>query len=206
MTFEFETTWPGTELGAYRHCGGTYDFYPYQSVPILDAARFTGDFEWLPVHGAFDPGKAALLADLDRQLAAQASPCHETSFATIPTLRCPKRWKQCRGLVAIRLYRSSPSPARWNRERSWSGSLTTNKTVSPGICICANPVKPLWCMPMASNSRLTMKGRRPISDLACFRRILLHATLRISARSSGVHHRSSSSPTAFGSKIESYEP
>ena len=69
MTVAFEATWPGTELGTYRPCGGTYERYPYSSVPILDASRFAGAFDWLPDPGTIDPAQVALLADLDQQLA-----------------------------------------------------------------------------------------------------------------------------------------
>lgn len=70
MAVEFEATWCGTELGDYRPCGGTYEYYPYHTLPILDASRFTGAFDWIPMHGMVAPGQVALLADLDRQLAA----------------------------------------------------------------------------------------------------------------------------------------
>ena len=70
MTIEFEATWPGTKLGEYRACGGTYEHYPYNSLPILDDSQFTGNFDWLSDHGAVDPAQSACIADLDRQLGA----------------------------------------------------------------------------------------------------------------------------------------
>jgi hypothetical protein len=70
MTVEFEATWPGIELGDYRACGGTYEDYPYSSLPILDNSQFTGHFDWLPDHGGVDPAQSACIAELDRQLGA----------------------------------------------------------------------------------------------------------------------------------------
>ncbi|MFF2629850.1 hypothetical protein ACFVUN_29305 [Kitasatospora griseola] len=47
MTVRFPAEWCNTDLGEYRECAGTYERYPYDSVPPLDPARFTGSFDWL---------------------------------------------------------------------------------------------------------------------------------------------------------------
>jgi hypothetical protein len=70
MPVEFQATWCGTGLGAYRPCPHTYERYPYSSVPILDDARFTGVFDWIHAPDTIDPVKVARVEDLNRQLAA----------------------------------------------------------------------------------------------------------------------------------------
>ncbi|MFC8244521.1 hypothetical protein [Streptomyces chartreusis] len=47
MSVSFEASWCGSGLGGYRPCPYTYDNYPYDSLPPLDAERFKGTFEWL---------------------------------------------------------------------------------------------------------------------------------------------------------------
>jgi hypothetical protein len=54
---EFEKSWLGADLGHYRPCDGTYQLYPYDSLPPLDEAQFTGAFDWLR------PDSPALTAD-----------------------------------------------------------------------------------------------------------------------------------------------
>jgi hypothetical protein len=70
MTVDFEAMWCGTNLGDYRPCSSTYERYPYSSIPILDASRFTGSFEWIVAHGTIDAAKVASMEALSRQLAA----------------------------------------------------------------------------------------------------------------------------------------
>jgi hypothetical protein len=43
----FDSAWCGTDLGEYRPCPSTYGYYPYESLPPVDSAAFTGDFAWL---------------------------------------------------------------------------------------------------------------------------------------------------------------
>lgn len=44
MHSPFASAWWSFDLGEYRPCDGTYRIYPYDSVPPLDEALFTGDF------------------------------------------------------------------------------------------------------------------------------------------------------------------
>ncbi|MEU3492968.1 hypothetical protein [Kitasatospora cineracea] len=71
MTVRFEAEWCHHELGPYRDCAATYERYPFDTLPPLDPAGFTGAFDWLgglsgePVP---DTG-AAELAELERAVA-----------------------------------------------------------------------------------------------------------------------------------------
>ncbi|GAA3221888.1 hypothetical protein [Actinocorallia longicatena] len=60
MSLRFPATWYATDLGIHRPCHGTYERYPYESLPRLDASMFTGSFSWFG-----DPGPV-----LDEQVAA----------------------------------------------------------------------------------------------------------------------------------------
>lgn len=66
----FEAGWCASDLGEHRPCRYTYEYYPYESLPPLDSARFTGDFAWLGGPGAASPERSAALAGLDGALAA----------------------------------------------------------------------------------------------------------------------------------------
>ncbi|MFC8720799.1 hypothetical protein [Kitasatospora sp. NPDC057198] len=70
MTVHFEASWCNTGLDPYRDCAATYERYPYDSVPPLDAALFTGAFDWLGGPSGEPSGRAAELADLERAVAA----------------------------------------------------------------------------------------------------------------------------------------
>ncbi|MGW4378771.1 hypothetical protein [Kitasatospora sp. NPDC004531] len=59
MTVRFPAEWCNTDLGEYRDCAATYEWYPYDSVPPLDSARFTGSFDWL----GGPSGRSSALAD-----------------------------------------------------------------------------------------------------------------------------------------------
>ncbi|CAL9613913.1 hypothetical protein SUDANB120_05707 [Streptomyces sp. enrichment culture] len=67
----FAVAWCGTDLGAYRACEGTYECYPYESLPPLDPALYTGEFEWLGGVGVDEPGRAARVAGIGELLAAE---------------------------------------------------------------------------------------------------------------------------------------
>ncbi|WP_251055943.1 hypothetical protein [Streptomyces sp. ISL-94] len=43
----FTTGWCATDLGRFRPCGYTYEVYPLDSLPPLDAAQLDGGFGWL---------------------------------------------------------------------------------------------------------------------------------------------------------------
>lgn len=49
--------WWGTDLGSHRPCSGTYQLYPYESLPPLDESELRGEFQWLR------PDSPALSAD-----------------------------------------------------------------------------------------------------------------------------------------------
>ncbi|MFJ2024979.1 hypothetical protein ACIODW_14415 [Streptomyces sp. NPDC087897] len=66
----FDTSWCATDLGAYRPCRFTYAYYPYESLPPLDSAQYTGAFAWLG--GLTEPAPDRLAA-LDRLAAALAA-------------------------------------------------------------------------------------------------------------------------------------
>lgn len=48
---DFPRAWFGTDIGEYRPCRGTYEYYPYSSLPPLDGVRLSGRFEWLGTPG-----------------------------------------------------------------------------------------------------------------------------------------------------------
>lgn len=65
----FSTGWCATDLGRFRPCDSTYEFYPLDSLPPLDAVGLDGGFEWLG-DGSTGPSEhAAHLAALERELA-----------------------------------------------------------------------------------------------------------------------------------------
>ncbi|MEV8097146.1 hypothetical protein [Kitasatospora sp. NPDC085879] len=66
----FEAAWCATDLGEYRACAGTYERYPYDSLPPLDPDRYTGAFEWLGEAGDPVPDEVAALDRLAADLAA----------------------------------------------------------------------------------------------------------------------------------------
>ena len=43
----FQYGWWSFDLGKYRPCDGTYCFYPYESLPPIPEAQFSGKLEWL---------------------------------------------------------------------------------------------------------------------------------------------------------------
>jgi hypothetical protein len=66
----FGAAWCATDLGEYRACRGTYERYPYASLPPLDSSQFTGAFQWLGNVGDLLPEQAAKLTDLTTDLMA----------------------------------------------------------------------------------------------------------------------------------------
>jgi hypothetical protein len=81
---EFQALWCATDLGAYRPCGGTYQWYPHDSLPPLPAGRLDGGFGWLGGPGAALPEPSALLARVQERLAAAglALPADFVAFQT----------------------------------------------------------------------------------------------------------------------------
>ena len=67
----FGTGWYATDLGDYRPCQYTYQGYDYDTLPALDATRFTGAFRWLGDPGEVVPGQVAQLREVQESLAAQ---------------------------------------------------------------------------------------------------------------------------------------
>lgn len=65
----FQPLWAGTDLGEFRPSRGTYELYPYESLPQLPEDRFTSSFDWLG-----EPGEpvAELAARTDQISAALA--------------------------------------------------------------------------------------------------------------------------------------
>ncbi|MFE9094112.1 hypothetical protein [Streptomyces sp. NPDC007264] len=66
----FQAAWYATDLGRFRPCRGTYEVYPYESIPPLDPGRFTGSFDWLGGVGDLDPEQADRLGRLAESLSA----------------------------------------------------------------------------------------------------------------------------------------
>jgi hypothetical protein len=64
----FSAAWCATDLGEYRGCRFTYERYPYQSLPPLDSAQFTGAFQWLGEAGDLLPEQVTKLAGLSGDL------------------------------------------------------------------------------------------------------------------------------------------
>lgn len=63
----FPKGWWGCDLGSYRACDGTYQLYPYDSLPAPEESLFHGEFQWLvgtsDEHAApADPAPLAALA------------------------------------------------------------------------------------------------------------------------------------------------
>ncbi|WP_203965132.1 hypothetical protein [Actinocatenispora thailandica] len=66
----FSPGWCATGLGEYRPCRYTYQRYPYESLPPLDSAEFTGTFRWL---GGLGEPVAEQVTVLDRVSASLAA-------------------------------------------------------------------------------------------------------------------------------------
>ncbi len=89
MTVDFRTTWCATDLGDHRPCRFTYERYPYDSLPVLDASRLTGAFQWLGDPGGTAQGQAEKLHEVDLRLAAEglSLPQDFVTFCTSSNLR-----------------------------------------------------------------------------------------------------------------------
>jgi hypothetical protein len=48
---DFPRAWFGTDIGEYRPCAGTYEYYAFASLPPLDGVELSGRFEWLGAPG-----------------------------------------------------------------------------------------------------------------------------------------------------------
>ncbi|MGW1269072.1 hypothetical protein [Streptomyces sp. NPDC002491] len=67
----FDSAWCATDLGGYRPCRYTYEYYSYESLPHLDSTEFTGAFQRLGGTGETVPEQVAALDRLAENLAAQ---------------------------------------------------------------------------------------------------------------------------------------
>ncbi len=67
----FDSAWCATDLGAYRPCRYTYEYYPYESLPPVDSTGFTGVFQWLGGTGEPVPERVTALDRLAENLAAE---------------------------------------------------------------------------------------------------------------------------------------
>jgi hypothetical protein len=65
----FRGTWCASDLGTYRPCQYTYERYPIDSIPPVDAAAFTGDYAWFGDTGDVLPDRTAEMGRLNSQLA-----------------------------------------------------------------------------------------------------------------------------------------
>jgi hypothetical protein len=66
----FPASWCSWELEGYRPAEYMWERYPYDTVPPLDPARFTGRFDWFDESQWPDPDGQALVAELNRALGA----------------------------------------------------------------------------------------------------------------------------------------
>jgi hypothetical protein len=56
QSLPFAYGWWSFDLGQYRPCDGTYCYYPYDSLPPIPEAQFTGSLQWLEqADGADEP-------------------------------------------------------------------------------------------------------------------------------------------------------
>jgi hypothetical protein len=55
----FQTGWWSFDLGKYRPCDGTYCYYAYNSIPLVDMSQFQGTFDWLKPLAGGNPGAYA---------------------------------------------------------------------------------------------------------------------------------------------------
>jgi hypothetical protein len=67
----FDSAWCATDLGEYRPCRSTYEYYPCESLPPLDSTEFTGAFQWLGGTGEPVPDRVTALNRLAENLAAK---------------------------------------------------------------------------------------------------------------------------------------
>lgn len=68
MKSPFASGWWSFDLGKYRRCSGTYQLYPYTSLPPLDAALLRGEFQWLGEGSAPEKREApAVVAEAAKQ-------------------------------------------------------------------------------------------------------------------------------------------
>ncbi|NXY97213.1 hypothetical protein HYE82_23120 [Streptomyces sp. BR123] len=67
----FDSAWCATDLGEYRPCHDTYEYYPYESLPPLDPAEFTGGFQRLGGTGEPVPEQVTALHRLAEDLEAK---------------------------------------------------------------------------------------------------------------------------------------
>src|SRR5687767_12630394 len=88
MQSPFEQGWWSFDLGEYRPCNSTYAPYPYDSLPPLDEALFTGEFGWLAPSGrAGRPARnMTALAEAAAKLGVQL-PAALVRFMSDPGLR-----------------------------------------------------------------------------------------------------------------------
>jgi hypothetical protein len=83
----FKSAWWSFDLGKYRPCSGTYQRYAAESVPPVDARRFTGDFAWLrPARGRAGAARTpAFIAAASQR--GVALPAALVRFMSEPALR-----------------------------------------------------------------------------------------------------------------------
>ncbi|MEV7149255.1 hypothetical protein AB0O05_22485 [Streptomyces sp. NPDC093084] len=68
---EFDSAWCATDLGEYRTCRHTYEYYRYKSLPPIDSTQFTGTFQWLGGTGEPVPEQVTELGRLAEDLSAK---------------------------------------------------------------------------------------------------------------------------------------
>jgi hypothetical protein len=86
---DFSAAWCATDLGEYRACHGTYEWYPYESLPPLAPSCCTGAFQWVGGVGELLAENVAKLKDLATDLMASGLvlPQDFVTFQTRSNLR-----------------------------------------------------------------------------------------------------------------------
>lgn len=67
----FDSAWCATDLGEYRTCRHTYEYYAYESLPPVDSTQFTGAFQWLGDAGEPLPEQVTAINSLAADLTAR---------------------------------------------------------------------------------------------------------------------------------------
>jgi hypothetical protein len=71
LSLRFPATWCATDLGTHRPRRGTYERYPYESLPPLDTSTFAGSFAWFGDLGPVSDEQIAAMNMLTADLVQQ---------------------------------------------------------------------------------------------------------------------------------------
>lgn len=96
---DFSAAWCATGLGEYRDCRGTYEWYPYDSLPPLAPSCCTGAFQWLGRAGELLAANVARINDLatDLMVSGLVLPQDFVTFQTRSNLHSVLDWVSVTG-------------------------------------------------------------------------------------------------------------